>query len=143
MAQDQMIRSFYDAVNSRDFEKFTSFFSDDGKFKDMSSDRVFSGKKEIREMADAWMKAISDVKLQVLNVIGSGDDYSVELALTGTHDGTLSTPMGDFPASGKKVDVPSSDRIHLKNGKIQWLNCYFAAPVLLSQIGAMQSKKAA
>ena len=143
MAQEQLIRSFYDAVNSQDFERFTSFFADDGQFKDVSSDHVYRGKSEIRGMAEKWVKALPDMKFQLSNVIGSNDVFCVELSLVGTHKGPLDGPQGVIPASGKKVNVPACDVIRFRNGKIQSLNCYFAATILLNQIGAMPSRQAA
>jgi hypothetical protein len=49
--------------------------------------------------------------------------------------------MGEIPASGKKLNVPSCDVIQMKDGKIQSLNCYFEASVMMGQIGAMPSAR--
>lgn len=136
MAQNQLIQSFYDSINSRDFEKFLSSFSDDGQFRDISTDRVYRGRNEMRQMAENWLKTFPDMKLQVSNVIGSGDDYCVELTMVGTHQGPLETPQGSIAPTGKRINVPSCDVIRIRNGKIHTLSCYFAATVLLSQIGA-------
>lgn len=143
MAQEQIIRSIYDAASSHDVQKFLSFFADDGQFNDKSSNHVYRGKNELRGMIENWLKALPDMKLQVSSVIGTGDVYCAELSVVGTHSGPFSGPGGEIPASGKKVNAPSCDVIRLKNGKIQSMNCYFALPVLLGQIGAMQSKLAA
>ena len=143
MAQEQLIRTFYDAINRRDLETFVSFFSDDGEFKDISTEESFRGKSDIRRMAETWFQALPDMKLQISNVIGSDDSYCAEIVVTGTHNGPFTLPQGSIPATGKKVSVPSCDVIRLKNGKIQSLNCYFAATVLLNQIGAMPKKMAA
>ncbi|MGK5082722.1 ester cyclase [Bdellovibrionota bacterium FG-1] len=143
MNQEQLVRSFYDAMNSHNFEKFTSFFSDDGQFKDVSTDHVYRGKAEIRKMAEGWLKALPDMKFQVSNVIGSGDVLCAELSLVGTQTGPMQSPQGLLPASGKKINVPSCDIIRLKNGKIESLSCYYAATILLNQIGAASVKRAA
>ena len=143
MVQEQLIRSIYDAINSHDLNKFTSFFSADGQFKDISSEKVFRGKNEIRGMAEGWLKAFPDMKLQVSSIIGNGDSYSVELSLLGTHTGPLSGPEGEITATGKKVTVPSCDVFRLKNGKIYSLNCYFAANILMKQLGVLSMQRAA
>jgi steroid delta-isomerase-like uncharacterized protein len=143
MAQEQFIRSLYDAVNRKDLEKFVSFFSDDAQFNDVSASHVYRGRTEIRGMAENWLKALPDMKLQISNIIGTGDVCCVEVTLVGTHNGPLTLPQGSIPASGKKVSVPACDVIRLRNGKVQSYNCYFAATVLLNQIGAMPTQLAA
>ncbi len=143
MSHEQVIRSFYNAINTHNLDKFTSFFSTDGQFTDMSSGRVFRGAKEIHLMAEEWLKTFSDMKLEVTSIIESGDNCCVELSLVGTHTGALRGAQGSIPASGKKVNVPSCDLIRMKNGKIKSLNCYIEATVMLDQIGAMEAQKAA
>ena len=143
MLQDAIVRSFYEAVNSHDFEKFTSFFADDGQFKDIATNRVYRGKNELRAMAESWVKALPDMKLQVSDVIGEGDVWCAELTMVGTHKGSFESPMGTISPSGKRISVPSCDVIRFRNGKIQSLNCYFAATILMSQIGAMPMRQAA
>lgn len=136
MANEQTIRSYYDTTSNHDAKKFADLFTEDAVFNDKSTGQVFRGKEEIRGMIEGWYNAFSDFKLKADKIMGSGDNFTVELTATGTHDGELSGPGGDIPASGKKVTVPSCDVIQLKGDKIQSLNCYYAAPVLLSQIGA-------
>lgn len=136
MAQEQTIRSYYDTVSSHDATKFADLFTEDGVFADKSTGQIYRGKEEIRNMIEGWYNAFSDFKLRPDKIMGSGDSFSVELTATGTHDGELSGPGGDIPATGKKVTVPSCDVIQLKGDKIQSLNCYYAAPVMMNQIGA-------
>jgi steroid delta-isomerase-like uncharacterized protein len=143
MNNEALIRSFYESVASRNLDQVLSFFSDDAQFRNIGSEEVFRGKGEIRGMVDRWMKAFPDGKFQIQRLIGNGDLCAVEFSFVGTHQGTLSGKMGDIPATGKKVNVPSVDVLTLKNEKIQSLNCYFSGTVLLNQIGAMPGVKAA
>lgn len=136
MANEQTIRSIYDTASKHDAKKFADLFTEDGVFNDKSTGRVFRGREEIRGMVEDWLDAFSDFNLKADKIMGSGDTFTVELTVSGTHDGVLSGPGGEIPASGKKVTVPSCDVIQLKGDKIQSLNCYYAAPVMMSQIGA-------
>jgi ketosteroid isomerase-like protein len=52
-------------------------------------------------------------------------------------------PSGSIPATGKTVQVPLADVIQVRDGKIQAVSCYFAATVLMSQLGQMPVRKAA
>lgn len=141
MAQEQLVRSLYEAINTHNLQKFVSMFTDDGQFTDISSGKVYRGKDEIRGMMAGWLKAFPDVKINVSNILGSGDVYSVEFSVNGTHMGPLGEGENEIPASGKKINVPSVDVIHLKKEKIQSLNCYLAATIMMEQIGAMPSHR--
>ena len=139
----QQIQSFYDAAGSRDIDKFLSFFADDGVFKSVSKEETYRGKNELRGMVQEWMTAFPDGKFKINKLIGNGDTWCAEVSFTGTHQGVLHGPMGDINPTGKKVDVPSCDVITFKSGKVQSVNCYFAATVMLNQLGLMPMQKAA
>lgn len=143
MTPDQTLRSFYEAASRHDIDRALSYFTEDGQFSDISGGRVFRGKNELRQMIDGWLKALPDMKLEVKNVYGTGNDWTVELNVVGTHKGAMDMPTGSIPASGARVNVPSADVIRLRNGKIQSLNCYFAATVFMNQIQPMPTSRAA
>ncbi|MCM2348663.1 MAG: ester cyclase [Bacteriovoracaceae bacterium] len=136
MANEQTIRSYYDIISKHDAKKFADLFAEDGVFNDKSTGQVYRGREAIRGMIEGWYNAFSDFKLKPDKIMGSGDNFTVELTATGTHDGELSGPSGDISATGKKVTVPSCDVIQLKGDQIQSVNCYYAAAVLMSQIGS-------
>ena len=63
----------------------------------------------------------------------------VELALQGTHEGPLPTPMGILPPTGKRMDAPCCDVFRLVNGKIQSFNCYPSGTVIFAQLGVLSN----
>ncbi len=62
------------------------------------------------------------------------DMVIVQLSLNGTHNGPLALPNGSIPATGKKLKTPCADFFKLKNGKVEYFQCYTAATVLPAQI---------
>ncbi len=136
MANEQLVRSFYEALNKHKLDEILLFFADDAQFFDMSSGRVFKGKNEIGKFCETWLKGFSDFKLHPKKVIGEGNAFSAEISVQGTHDGNFESPFGTLPASNKKIDVPSCDVYEVADNKIRSMHCYFAAPVFFSQIGA-------
>ena len=143
MAQEQIVRSLYEAINSHNSQKFVSMFTDDGVFTDKSSGRTYRGKEELRGMMATWLRAFPDVKINVSNIIGSGDLYCVEFSIIGSHMGPLGEGEEEIPASNNKINVPSCDVVHMKKEKIHSINCYLAANVMMEQIGAMPSHRMA
>jgi ketosteroid isomerase-like protein len=66
----------------------------------------------------------------------------VQLALQGTHDGTLQTPFGALPATGKKMDAPCCDVFELEGGKIKRFDCYPEGSVIFAQLGVLTNLEA-
>lgn len=139
----QLLRSFYEAVSSRELDRALSFFSEDAEFHDKSTLRKYRGSSEIKRMIMDWNALLPDMKLDIKNLFFSGDNAVIELIVTGTHRGVLKTPEGDIAPTGRHVTVPACDVIRFKNGKIYSLNCYFEGSVFMQQLGVQTAKVAA
>ena len=133
----RIIHSYFDALNSHDGDKVLSFFADNAQFKDVASDRLYRGLSAIRGMVRNRFKAIPNSRMEITNIVGNDNIYAVEYVLSGKNDGPFVGPKSEMPASGKDVNVPACDLIHLRDGKIHMISCYFAATVMLDQTGTM------
>lgn len=86
------------------------------------------------EMAvQGYRRAFPDMKMEVLDVIGSGDKAVIRWRSTGTHKGEL---FGIQP-SNKKVTLEGMSEIHVANGKIKEAWDHFDTLGLMRQIGAV------
>lgn len=131
----QILRTFYEAVNSRDIDRAVSCFQSNGEFKFIGFETSFQGSGKIKEMVLGWLRAFPDLKLELLNVMGSEAWAVSELYLNGTQKGALSTPQGEIAPSNQRVHVPSCDLVKLQNGKIASFHCYLETGVLMNQLG--------
>ena len=61
------------------------------------------GREVIEGFGRAWDAAFSGGRHTVLDMVESGDLAVAELRWTGTHTGTLVTPQGEVPATGRSV----------------------------------------
>jgi ketosteroid isomerase-like protein len=55
----------------------------------------------------SFLTAFPDASVEFRNEITSGDTVAFEIAYVGTHTGTLASPGGEVPATGKSVSIPS------------------------------------
>ncbi len=83
-----------------------------------------------------WLNAFPDVRLDVENLIGSGDLVVVEAVGRGTHQGALEVPGGKLEATGKHVDLPICLVWQFRNGVLYRDRHYFDSSSLLQRIGA-------
>ena len=114
---------------------FRALFTEDGTFNDMPNGLTFRG-DQIPQALTGFAGVFPDVHRELLDVHALGGVVAVELRIQGTHLGGFPTPAGEIPPTGNRIDVPTADLWHLRDGKIERFDCYNAANVLLAQIGA-------
>jgi predicted ester cyclase len=66
-------------------------------------DVKLKGPQAIKEYNQTFITAFPDARAEAKNIFTQGRHVIVEGVFTGTHNGTLKTPMGDVPATGRKV----------------------------------------
>ena len=82
-----------------------------------------------------WATAFPDGMAVVDRVIASGAHVVVEYTGRGTHTGTLSTSMGDIPATGRSVTLQMCDVLEFENGKVRSQRSYFDTGSMMAQLG--------
>lgn len=137
-SNEDVVREAYRLAegNSLDADGFRALFTEDGTFNDMPNSLTVRGDDIARAVA-GLVRAFPDIHRELLEVHAIGDDVvAVELRIQGTHLGGFPTPLGVIPPTGNRIDVPTADLWHLRDGKVETFNCYNAANVWLAQLGA-------
>jgi ketosteroid isomerase-like protein len=147
MTNEQLIRKAYETAEKVDIKGFTDCFTPDGTFTDMSINVTFQGAvgpTSLGATVTKYAAAFPDMHRELFRFFDAGDDtVIVELALQGTHEGPLPTPMGVVPPTGKRMDAPCCDVFRIVNGKIQSFNCYPSGTVIFAQLGILENIHAA
>ena len=133
---EEIIRGLYEVAEKRDAVAFADLFSEDGHFWDVSAGMNYFG-KETRKVVEIYSQAFPDMHRELYSMWTVGDMVFVELSLNGTQNGPLGFPMGDLPATNKKMSTPCFDVFTLKDGKVTSFHCYTAATQLLGQLGVL------
>ena len=115
---------------------FADLFTEDGHFWDVSAGINYYG-KETGKVVEIYAKAFPDMHRELYSMWTVGDMVFVELSLNGTQKGPLGFPIGDLPATHKKMSTPCLDIFKIKNGKVVSFHCYTAATQLLGQLGVL------
>lgn len=131
----EFVTSLYDAFNNNDFDTFAEAIAPDGYLLDVGSGQIFRGPEGARQYTMAWAQAFPDGRLTVDRVIEQDDCVVVEYTGRGTHTGTLTTPAGDIPATGRSVTLELCDVTVLADGKIASQRSYFDTASLMAQLG--------
>ena len=139
----QLARSIYDAYNRRDFDYPMSLCAGDLVWTNVPTGETLHGPEGFRQDLENWATAFPDSKVEISNVISSGDCVCVEFVGRGTHNGLLSGPAGQIPPTGRHIEVRFCDVLCFRDGKIASGHTYFDMVTIMSQLGLMPQQKAA
>lgn len=131
----ELIRSSYDAWNNRDFDFMEEHVLPDVTMTMMGSGQVLQGMDGVRTYGEQWAQAFPDGTATVDTLIAQGDHVVVEFTGRGTHTGTLTTPMGDIPATGRSVTLHFLDIYEFSGDKVRAQRTYLDTGSLMAQLG--------
>lgn len=139
MTNEEFVRHAYAVAEAKDIPAWIACFDPDGVFVDESVGVTYTGPDEVAKPVQNYGGAFSDMHRELYNVYVSRDVVTVELALQGTHDGSLWLPQGMLPPTGNRMDAPCCDVFKLQDGKIHLFDCYPSGTVILDQLGVLGS----
>lgn len=135
-------RSIYEAWNNRDFDFLADSIAADGEIVDVGSGATFRGPDGSRQYNSAWAEAFPDGRITVDSVITSGDHVVVEYTGRGTHTGTMTSPAGSIPATGRSVTLHLCDVLVVADDKLKSMRSYFDTGSLMAQLGISAAQPA-
>jgi predicted ester cyclase len=98
-------------------------------------DLKLKGPQALKEFNADWVRAFPDARIEATKIHAQGGTVIVEGIFTGTHDGTLKTPMGDVPATGQKVRGEFIQVFDVDRGLVKRNNLIYDRVQLMTQLG--------
>ena len=93
------------------------------------------GRDAVKEMVRGYVTAFPDMRMTIEHMVGEGDLLAVHWRVVGTHDG----PLGDVPATGKKVDLRGHIIARFERGRVAEEFEVFDELAMLRQLGLADS----
>jgi steroid delta-isomerase-like uncharacterized protein len=124
------------AFNSHDEAAIRALTADDCVFEGPGGVHL-EGADAVTSYAMGWLNAFSDAKLEVHTVLVDGDLVAHTGSFKGTHDGILSGPDGDVPATGRTIDGRCSQIVRFADGKAVEEHLYYDQMDVITQLGLM------
>jgi steroid delta-isomerase-like uncharacterized protein len=93
------------------------------------------GPQQVKEYNQNFITAFPDARVEAKNIFTSGTHVIVEGVFTGTHNGTLKTPMGNVPATGRKVRSEFIQIFDIDRGLVKRDNLMYDQVQLMTQLG--------
>ncbi|TAN34495.1 DUF4440 domain-containing protein [bacterium] len=98
-------------------------------------DVKLKGPQAVKEFNQNFVKAFPDARVEAKHIFTQGNTVIVEGVFTGTHHGTLTTPMGDVPATGRKVQGEYIQVLEVDRGLVKRLHLIYDQAQLMTQLG--------
>jgi steroid delta-isomerase-like uncharacterized protein len=138
-AKDVVDRA-WKALEASDIDGFVRFCRPDTECR--QAGMAFRGPAAIHAMLEGFFQALPDMHHEVVDWVEAGDTIALELRITGTHTGTLPTPNGPVPPSGRSLHLESVDFIKVVDGKIASWHVYYDQLSFMAQLGLLPTPAA-
>jgi len=130
----EQTREWFRHVDAKDFDWLTAHVKPDVDFR-------APGAAGDSQMALGFMKpflaAFPDITHTVRTAVSEGDRVMVELEISGTHKAPLTSPEGEIPATGKRVNFVAANSLRFDGARIAQLHVYFDQMDFMAQLGLL------
>jgi predicted ester cyclase len=124
------------AFNAHDANAIKSLIAPNAKLSAPGDVRL-EGREAVAGYAINWLTAFPDARMTTKNEIVSGPWTVLEYTFEGTHRAPLAGPMGEIPATNKKVVDQGVQVFKFENDLVVEARLYFDMVQLLTQLGLM------
>ena len=115
-----------------------SCHSDDHVSHDHGTGMVMTGLDENRADMENWLSMMSEMKVEILNSVESGNSVVVEMKMTGINTGDIMMPDGTkVPATGKSVEMNGCQVMEFDGDKMTKSSQYYSMMSMMAQLGLM------
>jgi len=127
---------FVDAFNAHDEGRIRELNGENAVF-EAPGDVRLEGRDATTEYAMAWLRAFPDARLNVTNELADDNWVAQEFMFEGTHEGTLSSPGGDIPATHRRLNGRGVQIFKVQGDVVTDTRLYFDQVEVMTQLGLM------
>jgi steroid delta-isomerase-like uncharacterized protein len=131
-----LARRANEAFNAHDRAALRALTAENCTFWSPGGETV-KGRDACVEANGLWFDACSDAHVTITREVAQGDTVVEEGIFEGTHDGTLKTPMGDVPATGRRLRGEYVTISRFRDGQAVEQKLYFDRMQVAEQLGLL------
>lgn len=121
------------AFNAQDSKEILALLSPDVEW--ATPGVLLRGPDQALAFFSAFWEAFPDIGLTATRVVEEGSAVVMQGRAEGTHRGTLRTPGGDIPPTGRRVELTYFEDFEVQGGVIASARLHFDRLELLEQLG--------
>jgi len=131
-----IVRKSINAWNAHDASGVAAFVSSDYVLESDTVPAPIRGPEGVRQFVEMYVKAFPDIRVEIVEILTSGDHVTTRWRATGVHGGEL---MG-IPATHRHVVTNGCNVAEIRNGKLIRESSYWDTGNLLRQIGVLPAR---
>jgi len=132
---ERIVRMFHESWDRRDPEGGAAVIAPDCHFEDIARNEVQTGPQAYIDDYQRWRDTFPDGEVKITNIIVQNDWAVVEFINRGHQTGILKSSLGDFPASGRFMEVKYCSMMRVKDGKVIEGRDYYDSASIARQLG--------
>ena len=132
----QVAARFVEAFNAHDEGRIRELNCEGAVF-EAPGDVHIEGREPTTQYAMAWLRAFPDAQLTIKNELVDGDWVTQEFTFEGMHEDTLSSPMGDIPATHRRLIGRGVQVFRVEGDTVADTHLYFDQVEVMTQLGLM------
>ena len=132
-AVETTIRSYFEAMDSRDPDAMVAHWREDG-IEDIAAVGVLRGHDELRDYLRSMFAGMPDARTTITRLVAGESSCAVEFRIEATLEGA---PFMGIEPSGKRVEIRGMDLFELEDGKLVSNTSYFDSMSIARQIGML------
>jgi len=131
-ANKDLIYRFTEATNTADWEAFNELLTEDfSRHCQATPDAKVTSRNDFIQLQKSFLVSMPDQKITPHMLIAEGD----KVAAYATYSGTLTGPMGPFPATGKSAASKFITIFRIEEGRIAEIWVEYDNLAILTQLG--------
>lgn len=132
---ERIVRIWHESWDLRDPERGAAIIAEDCRFEDVARGELQIGAEAYKQDYHRWRAAFPDGECKVTNVIVQGEWAVVEFLNRGTQTGTLQSSLGEFPPTGRYMEVRYCSVMRVTDGKVVEGRDYYDSASIAKQLG--------
>lgn len=132
---EKIVRQFHESWDLRDPDRGARVIAEDCHFEDVARGELLPGPEGYKRDYYRWRDAFPDGEVKITKVIVEGDWAVVEFVNRGTQTGPLRSSLGDFPPSGRTMEIRYCSVMRVKDGKVVEGRDYYDSAGIVRQLG--------
>jgi steroid delta-isomerase-like uncharacterized protein len=126
------------ALNAQDLDQYLSRIDDSYVGESETAPGPIRGPEGVRKNLEMLFGAFPDLRLEIEQILASGDHVVIRLAVTATHKGNFA----GIAATNKRISFHACNVVELRNGKAIRGRLYGDNATLFQQLGVLSLPKA-
>lgn len=135
-ANKELVRQFAELTNAADWDGLAEVVAEDfTRHSAATAGPAITSRAEFIQLQKGFLSSFPDQHIKLEKLVAEGD----LVAALATYSGTQTGPMGEFPATGKRVEAPFLAMFRIESGRIAELWVEWDNVAMLEQLGLFPS----